>query len=107
MRRHAGQHLQRRRDLHRPDRRLLVQRDRPARRGQQLRRRPQYYVQYLGLRDSHDELGLGSSAGSVQYGGGGGGVVQEAMYRIFARSHDPANNSERAVVVLQANVVAK
>src|SRR5690606_7258883 len=34
---------------------------------------PQYYVQYLGLRDSHDELGLGSSAGSVQYGGGGGG----------------------------------
>lgn len=68
---------------------------------------PQYYVQYLGLRDSHDELGLGSSAGSVQYGGGGGGVVQEAMYRIFARSHDPANNSERAVVVLQANVVAK
>jgi len=68
---------------------------------------PQYYVQYLGLRDSHDELGLGSSAGSVQYGGGGGGVVQEAMYRIFARSHNPATNSDRAVVVLQANVVAK
>jgi len=68
---------------------------------------PQYYVQYLGLRDSHDELGLGSSAGSTQYGGGGGGVVQEAMYRIFARSHNPAGNSDRAVVVLQANVVAK
>lgn len=68
---------------------------------------PQYYVQYMGLRDSHDELGLGSSAGSTQYGGGGGGVVQEAMYRIFARSHDPSANGDRAVVVLQANVVAK
>jgi type IV pilus assembly protein PilX len=68
---------------------------------------PQYYVQYMGLRDSHDELGLGSSAGSTQYGGGGGGVVQEAMYRIFARSHAPAAGSERAVVVLQANVVAR
>lgn len=67
---------------------------------------PQYYVQYLGLRDSHDELGLGSSAASNQYGGGGG-VVQEAMYRISARSHDPAVNRDRAVVVLQANVVAK
>ena len=68
---------------------------------------PQYYVQYMGLRDSHDELGLGSSAGSTQYGGGGGGVVQEAMYRIFARSHTPTAGSERAVVVLQANVVAR
>ncbi|WP_024869838.1 pilus assembly PilX family protein [Pseudoxanthomonas suwonensis] len=68
---------------------------------------PQYYVQYMGLRDSHDELGLGSSAASTQYGGGGGAVIQEAMYRIFARSHNPSANSDRAVVVLQANVVAK
>ncbi|ADV26703.1 hypothetical protein Psesu_0851 [Pseudoxanthomonas suwonensis 11-1] len=68
---------------------------------------PQYYIQYLGLRDSFDELGLGSSAGSTQYGGGGGGVAQEAMYRIFARSHNPAANGDRAVVLLQANVVAK
>ncbi|MDR6840075.1 pilus assembly PilX family protein [Pseudoxanthomonas sacheonensis] len=68
---------------------------------------PQYYVQYMGLRDSSDELGLDSSAGSTQYGGGGGGVVQEAMYRVIARSHSPAASSDRAVVVLQANVVAK
>ncbi|WP_372015311.1 pilus assembly PilX family protein [Pseudoxanthomonas sp. 10H] len=68
---------------------------------------PQYYIQYMGLRDTHDELGLGSSAGSTQYGGGGGGIVQEAMYRIFARSHSPAAGSDRAVVVLQANVVAR
>jgi len=71
---------------------------------------PQYYVQYMGLRDSYDELGLGSSAASTQYGGGGGAVIQEAMYRIFARSHNPGAqgaSSDRAVVVLQANVVAK
>lgn len=68
---------------------------------------PQYYVQYMGLRDSHDELGLGSSAGSTQYGGSGGGMVQEAMYRVIARSHTPSNASDRAVVVLQANIVAK
>ena len=67
---------------------------------------PQYYVQYMGLRDSVDELNLGASAGGIQYGGGGGGVVQEAMYRVFARSHSPADSS-RAVVVLQGNVVAR
>lgn len=67
---------------------------------------PQYYIQYMGLRDSADELGLGASAGSVQYGGSGGGVVQESMYRVFARSHSPSGNS-RAVVVLQGNVVAR
>lgn len=67
---------------------------------------PQYYIQYMGLRDSADELGLGASAGNLQYGGSGGGVVQESMYRVFARSHAPSGNG-RAVVVLQGNVVAK
>lgn len=67
---------------------------------------PQYYIQYMGLRDSADELGLGASAGSIQYGGSGGGVVQESMYRVFARSHDPSAGG-RAVVVLQGNVVAR
>lgn len=68
---------------------------------------PQYYIQYMGLRDSADDLGLGASAGSTQYGGGGGGVIQEAMYRVFARSHAPAGNADRSVVVLQGNVVAR
>ncbi|MGY1410328.1 MULTISPECIES: pilus assembly PilX family protein [unclassified Luteimonas] len=68
---------------------------------------PQYYIQYMGLRDSADDLGLGASAGSIQYGGGGGGVIQEAMYRVFARSHAPAGNADRSVVVLQGNVVAR
>ena len=68
---------------------------------------PQYYIQYMRLRDSADDLGLGASAGSIQYGGGGGGVIQEAMYRVFARSHAPAGNADRSVVVLQGNVVAR
>jgi type IV pilus assembly protein PilX len=68
---------------------------------------PQYYIQYMGLRDSADDLGLGASAGGSQYGGGGGGVIQEAMFRVFARSHAPASNADRSVVVLQGNVVAR
>lgn len=67
---------------------------------------PQYFIQYMGLRDSADELGLGASAGSMQYGGGGGGVVQESMYRVFARSHNPSGR-DRSIVVLQGNVVAR
>ncbi len=67
---------------------------------------PQYYIQYLGQRDSTDELGTGASANANQYGGGGG-VVLESFYRIIARSHDPANGTGRSVVVLQSNVTIK
>ena len=67
---------------------------------------PQYYIQYMGQRDSTDELDLGSSANSNQYGAGGG-VPLESVYRIYARSHDPSANPDRAVVVLQANVAIK
>lgn len=67
---------------------------------------PQFYVQYMGQRDSTDELDLGSSANSNQYGGGGG-VPLESVYRVFARSHDPSKDGNRAVVVLQANIAIK
>lgn len=67
---------------------------------------PQYYIQYMGQRDSTDELDLGSSANSNQYGAGGG-VPLESVYRIYARSHNPSSNKDRAVVVLQANVAIK
>jgi Tfp pilus assembly protein PilX len=50
---------------------------------------------------------LDSSAAGSQYGGSGGGVVQEAMYRITARSQAPSDTSYRAVVVLQGTVIAK
>lgn len=66
---------------------------------------PQYFIQFIGLRDSAVDLGLGSSANASQYGGSSG-VVREAMYRVFARSHDPSG-SDRAVVVLQGNVVVR
>ena len=70
---------------------------------------PQYHIQYLGQRDSQDAMSLGNSANSSQYGGSGG-VVIESLYRIIARSHDPALNngqSDRAVVVLQSNIAVK
>ena len=67
---------------------------------------PQDYIQYMGQRDSTDELNLGSSANSNQYGAGGG-VPLESVYRIFARSHDPSADEDRAVVVLQANISIK
>jgi type IV pilus assembly protein PilX len=67
---------------------------------------PQYTIQFLGRRDSTDELNLGQSANSNQYGGGGG-VALESFYRIIARSHDPAGGNDRAVVVLQSNITVK
>lgn len=67
---------------------------------------PQYYVQYMGQRDSTDVLDLGSSASSGQYGGEGG-VPLESFYRVFARSQDPSAAPDRAVVVLQSNIVVK
>ncbi|MFT4178467.1 MAG: PilX N-terminal domain-containing pilus assembly protein [Thermomonas sp.] len=67
---------------------------------------PQYYVQFMGLRDSAQDLGLNQSASANQYGGSSG-VIREAMYRIFARSHDASVNGDRSVVVLQGNVVVR
>lgn len=67
---------------------------------------PQYYIQYLGQRDSIDKLKLGYSANSSQYGGSGG-VQLESFYRVIARSHDPATNSSRSLVVLQSNITVR
>lgn len=64
---------------------------------------PQYLIQFIGLRNSAIELGLDASANANQYGGSSG-VITEAVYRIFARSHDASGERGRAVVVLQANV---
>lgn len=67
---------------------------------------PQYLIQFMGLRDSAVDLGLDSSANASQYGGSSG-VIREAMYRVYARSHDATANGDRAVVVLQGNVVVR
>lgn len=70
---------------------------------------PQYMIQFMGLRDAHEDLNLGSGAGTNQYGGGGGSSVQEALFRIVARSHNPAaaGGQGRSLVVLQSNVAAR
>lgn len=67
---------------------------------------PQYYIQFMGQRDSTDVLSLGSSANANQYGGGGG-VPLESFYRIVARSHNPDNGRARSVVVLQSNIAVR
>jgi type IV pilus assembly protein PilX len=66
---------------------------------------PQYYIEYMGEYTNEDELAQGSSANNAQYGGTGGVPLQH-FYRITGRSHDPSAN-DRAVVVLQSNVVVK
>ena len=66
----------------------------------------QYYIEFIGQRDSTDALGQGSSANANQYGGSGG-VPLERLFRISARSNNPALSNERAVVVLQTNISVK
>ena len=66
----------------------------------------QYYIEFIGQRDSTDALGQGSNANANQYGGSGG-VPIERLYRISARSNNPALSNERAVVVLQSNISVK
>lgn len=67
---------------------------------------PQFYVEFMGDRDSTDVLGQGSNANANQYGGSGG-VPLERLYRITARSNDPSISTDRAVVVLQSNISIK
>ena len=67
---------------------------------------PQYYIEFMGQRDSTDALGQGSNANANQYGGNGG-VPLERLYRITARSNNPALATDRAVVVLQSNISVK
>ena len=66
---------------------------------------PQYYIEYMGQYTDKDILKQGNSANEAQYGGGGGVPLQHS-YRITGRSHNPSAN-DRAVVVLQSNVVVK
>lgn len=62
---------------------------------------PQYYIELM-RRFAPSPTGAGGSASSNQYGGLGN-PPDGAVYRVTARSHDPANDG-RALVVLQATV---
>ena len=64
---------------------------------------PQYYIQLMGRGETGIAFGQYSSANSVQYGVNPG-VFGEQYYRITARSSNPADVQDRALVVLQATV---
>lgn len=68
---------------------------------------PQYLIQRLGSTDTASKLGQSNNAASNGYQPPGGSTVTQANYRIFARSHDPATASDRAVVILQSNIVTR
>lgn len=67
---------------------------------------PQYYIEFMGQRDSTEVLGQENSANANQYGGSGG-VPLERLFRITARSHDPSLVAQRSVVVLQVTTAVR
>lgn len=70
---------------------------------------PQYSIQYLGLKNSEANTDTSQSASSLQYGATGGGsnvvnVIQNAVYLVTVRSHQPSNDNDRSIVVLSTLV---
>lgn len=65
--------------------------------------RPQYYVEFMGRRTTADDLGIG---GGNPYEPGSAPNTNAAYYRVTARSHDPSQARDRAVVVLQTTMVS-
>ncbi|MBV2235441.1 MAG: hypothetical protein KUL75_07830 [Sterolibacterium sp.] len=70
---------------------------------------PQYYIQFLGLKNSEANTSTKSSSLSLQYGATGGGSdignnPQNATYRVIARSSQPTTNNDRAVAVVSSLV---
>ncbi|WP_231381748.1 PilX N-terminal domain-containing pilus assembly protein [Rhodanobacter sp. OR87] len=65
---------------------------------------PQYVVENMGnFQDPSASTGFSQSANSHNYGVNGG-TITNIYYRVTARSGDPAQVGERAVVVLQAMI---
>lgn len=70
---------------------------------------PQYFVQYLGLRNSDANTDTSQSANQLQEGNTGVGndtlnVTQNATYRVTVRSSTPTADNDRAIVVLTSLV---
>jgi len=70
---------------------------------------PQYFIQYLGLKNSDANTDTSQSANPLQYGATGGGSntlasTQNATYRVTVRSSTPTANNDRSVVVLTSLV---
>lgn len=65
---------------------------------------PQYYIERIGLVGGTDELGVGSSANCDNYGGCDETPPSAMLFRITARSGEPAENEGRAIVALQTTI---
>lgn len=64
---------------------------------------PQYNIQMLGQGNNGLAFGQMNSANNTQYGVNPG-VFNQQFYRITARSSNPSDAQDRAVVVLQATI---
>ncbi|MGO1069175.1 pilus assembly PilX family protein [Lysobacter sp. CA199] len=64
---------------------------------------PQYYVEFMGRRTTADDLGV---SGGNPYEPGSAPETNVAYYRVTARSHDPRQHQDRAVVVLQSTMAS-
>lgn len=61
---------------------------------------PQFCVEYIGERTTDQQLGQQGNLNANQYGGTGGGVVVERIYRIYARSANITTVNDRASALL-------
>jgi len=69
---------------------------------------PQYFIQYLGLKNSSAVTDTSQSANPLQYGATGGGSgsdsPQNATYRVIARSSQPTANNDRSIALVSSLV---
>lgn len=69
---------------------------------------PQYFIQYLGLKNSNAVTDTSQSAVPLQYGATGGGSgsdsPQNATYRVIARSSQPTANNDRSIALVSSLV---
>ena len=65
---------------------------------------PEYYIERIGLVGGTDELGVGSSANCDNYGGCDETPPSAMLFRVTARSGEPAKNKGRAIVALQTTI---
>lgn len=67
---------------------------------------PQYFIQYLGLKNSNAVTDTSQSAIPLQYGATGGGSgsdsPQNATYRVIARSSQPTTSNDRSIALVSS-----
>lgn len=69
---------------------------------------PQYFIQYLGLKNSNAVTDTSQSSVPLQYGATGGGSgsdsPQNATYRVIARSSQPTTSNDRSIALVSSLV---